>query len=63
MATYAQVANDIVVNIVLADAEWIAGQPGQWIKCDGTNPFGIGWKVVNGVCVIPPPPAPPVIPE
>ena len=59
MATYAQVENNIVVNTVVADAEWIAEQPGEWIEYTDANPCGIGWAVKNGVCVLPPPPPPP----
>jgi len=55
MATYAQVENDIVVNVVVADAEWIAQQQGEWIEYDESNPCAIGWTVENGACVIPPP--------
>jgi hypothetical protein len=59
MATYAQVENNIVVNTVVADAEWIAEQPGTWIEFDSEHPCSIGWDVENGVCVIPPaPPSP-----
>jgi len=59
MATYAQIENNIVVNTVVADAEWIAEQPGEWIEYTDANPCGIGWAVENGVCVVPPPPPPP----
>jgi hypothetical protein len=62
MSTYAQVENNIVVNTVVADAEWIAQQPGTWILYDETNPCGIGWSVENGVCVIPTPIPDPVDP-
>jgi hypothetical protein len=58
MATYAQVENDIVVNVVDADAAWIAEQPGEWIEYTDANPCGIGWAVEDGVCVLPPPPPP-----
>ena len=59
MATYAQVENNIVVNTVVADAAWIAEQPGEWIEFDAEHPCSIGWDVENGVCVLPPPPPPP----
>lgn len=59
MATYAQVENNIVVNTVVADSDWIAEQPGTWIEYTDANPCGIGWAVENGVCVLPPPPPPP----
>ena len=55
MANYAQVQNNVVVNVVVADATWIAEQPGEWIEYDDQHPCAIGWDVENGVCVIPPP--------
>lgn len=58
MADYAQVENNVVVNVVVADAEWIAQQPGEWIEYDDAHPCAIGWDVENGVCVVPPPPPP-----
>jgi hypothetical protein len=54
--TYAQVENGIVINVVVATAEWIAQQPGTWILYTTENPCAIGWTVTNGVCDIPPPP-------
>ncbi len=59
MATYAQVENNIVVNVVEADQAWIDDQPGEWIEYDDANPCAIGWAVENGACVVPPPPPPP----
>lgn len=59
MSTYAQVENNIVINVVEADSEWIAQQPGEWIEYDETNPCAIGWEVENGICVIPTPIPPP----
>jgi len=58
MASYAQVENNIVVNVVTADAAWVAGQPGEWIEYTDANPCGIGWDVENGQCVLPPAPPP-----
>lgn len=58
MSNYAQVENDVVVNVVVADAAWIAQQPGEWIEYDEAHPCAIGWDVENGVCVVPPPPPP-----
>jgi hypothetical protein len=60
MSTYAQVENNIVVNTVVADAAWIAEQPGEWIEYDDTSPCAIGWSVENGACVIPPVPPTPI---
>lgn len=62
MATYAQVENDIVINVVTADAAWIAEQPGEWIEYTDANPCAIGWDVEDGVCVVPPPPPEPIEP-
>lgn len=56
MATYAQVENNIVVNVVEASQEWIDQQAGEWIEYDSTNPCVIGCDVVDGVCVLPPEP-------
>lgn len=60
MATYAQVENNVVVNVVEADQEWIDQQTGEWIEYDEANPCAIGWDVENGVCVVPPPPPSPI---
>ena len=58
MADYAQIENSIVINVVVADAAWIAEQPGEWLEYDDQHPCAIGWNVQNGVCVIPPAPPP-----
>ena len=55
MKTYAQIENNVVINTVVADNEWIALQSGEWIEFDETNPCGIGWAIENGVCVLPEP--------
>jgi hypothetical protein len=60
MSEYAQVENNIVVNVVEAEADWIALQPGTWILYDNANPCAIGWAVENGACVIPPVPPTPI---
>ena len=60
MATYAQIENDIVINVVVADAEWIAEQSGEWIEYTQAQPCGIGWTVTDGVCDVPPPNPPPL---
>lgn len=51
---YAIVENELVTNVVIADAE-LAAQQG-WIACPQAGP---GWKYENGVFVEPEP----VIPE
>ena len=60
MAYFAQIENEIVVNVVVADAAWIAEQPGEWIEYTNENPCAIGWDVENGHCVIPPQPPEPI---
>jgi len=61
MAEYAQVENNVVVNVVEADAAWIAQQPGEWILYTAENPCIIGCDVVDGACVIQTsPPTPPI---
>lgn len=63
MASYAQVENNVVVNVVVADADWVALQSGEWIEYTAENPCGIGWDVENGVCIVPPAPEPIELPE
>ena len=55
MKLYAQVENGVVVNTVVADADWAGLQSGDWIEYTHLNPCGIGWAVENGVCVLPEP--------
>ena len=43
MATYAQLDEaNVVVNIVVADSEWIALQSGTWIEYTDEKPAYIG---------------------
>lgn len=45
MATYAEIdEQNIVVNIIVADAEFVATQPDkEYVEYDDDNPAGIGW--------------------
>ena len=43
MNTYAQVVDGIVVNVVVADPDWISQQPGEWHLYDDERPAAIGW--------------------
>lgn len=61
--SFAQVENGYVVNVVVADNEWIAAQPGEWIEYDAEHPAAIGWEVVNGQVIAPPPPPEPASPQ
>jgi hypothetical protein len=44
MSTYALIVGDKVANTVVADADWIATQPGNWGEYDDARPAGIGWS-------------------
>ena len=44
MSFYAKIENNIVVNIVNADSEWIALQDGTWREYTENTPAGIGWE-------------------
>jgi hypothetical protein len=54
--SFAQVADGVVVNVVVADDAWVAAQGGEWIEYTPENPAAIGWEVVDGVVVVPPAP-------
>jgi len=49
ISIYALLENDVVVNLVEADAEWIADQPGIWIEIpinpetETYTPVGVGY--------------------
>jgi len=39
MANYAQInETNTVVNVVVADEEWVSSQPGTWIEYTDSNP-------------------------
>lgn len=44
MTTYAQINANVVTNIVIADADWIANQPGTWMEYNAAQPAEIGWN-------------------
>lgn len=43
MNQYAQIIDNVIVNVVIADPDWIAQQPGIWAAYDNDRPAGIGW--------------------
>jgi len=59
MSTYAEInTENIVVNIIVADAEFVATQTDKtFVKYDDENPAGIGWTydADDGVFVAPQP--------
>ena len=52
---YALIENDVVVNTIIADAEFISQQSGQWIEYTDSRPAYIGVELVDGVLVAPKP--------
>ena len=54
MTVYAQIANNLVINVIVADQEFIDILPNSAdyvLLTEG----GIGWEYVNGVFIEPPP--------
>jgi hypothetical protein len=45
---FAQIVDNIVVNVVIATEEWILAQPGQWQFYEEEDSVGIGWEFING---------------
>jgi len=60
MATYAELnTENIVVNCIVADAEFIATQTDKtYVEYDNTNPAGIGYTYDPDTGLFTPPPAP-----
>ena len=62
MSTYAEInTENIVVNIIVADAEFIATQTDKtYVEYDDTNPAGIGYTYDpdTGLFTAPPQPEP-----
>lgn len=44
---FAQITNNIVSNIVIADDSWIATQSGQWIEFTDNDLVGVGFEYKN----------------
>jgi hypothetical protein len=63
MSNFAQIENNVVVNLVVADQEWIDLQAGEWIEYSdppqNDEPtmrpkiVDIGWQVIDGVITDP----------
>lgn len=52
---YALVENGIVINTIVADANFISTLTGQWIEYNDSRPAYIGTELVDGVLVAPQP--------
>lgn len=49
------VTNGVVVNCEVVPNDWVNDDPTHCLEYTPDNPAGIGWSVVNGVVVVPPP--------
>lgn len=55
---YAKITNSIVENVILADADFVATLPGEWVECTGKE-WGVGWAYDGTIAHAPEPePAP-----
>ena len=52
---YAKINNGFVENVILADAEFVAGQPGVWVDCADVE-CGVGWSYDGTAFHAPAPP-------
>lgn len=52
---YALIENNVVVNIIVADDDFISMQSGQWIEYTDERPAYIGVELVDGILVQPKP--------
>jgi len=58
MAEYAEVENGVAVNVIIAEPEFIAEQPGTWVDITNEAGVGIGWQWDGTTWTEPAPPAP-----
>jgi hypothetical protein len=49
------VTNGVVVNCEVVAPDWVNNDFEHLIEYTPENPAGIGWQVVNGVVIVPPP--------
>ena len=52
---YALVENGIVINTIVADANFISQQSGQWIEYTELRPAYVGGQFIDGVLIAPKP--------
>lgn len=52
---FALIENNVVVNIIIADDEFISHQSGTWIEYNDSRPAYVGTELVDGVLVAPKP--------
>jgi len=51
--------NGVVVNVVVVAPDWVNDDPHHLIEYDAEHPAAIGWEVVDGEVIVPPPPPEP----
>jgi len=51
--------NGVIVNVVVVASEWTNTDSAHLIEYDAEHPAAIGWQVVNGQVIVPPPPPEP----
>lgn len=47
--------NGVVVNVEVVAPDWTNTDPAHLIEYTPDNPAAIGWQVLNGVVIVPPP--------
>ena len=55
MKQYALIENNVVVNIIVSDDDFVPEQNGQWIEYNDSRPAYIGTELVDGFLVSPKP--------
>lgn len=65
MSTYAEIdTNNIVVNVIVADAEFVATQTDKiYVEYTDENPAGIGWTYDETTNTFTPPQLDPIDPD
>lgn len=53
------VTNGVVVNVEVVPTDWVNNDPTHLLEYDAEHPAAIGWAVVDGVAIVPPPPPEP----
>lgn len=54
---------DTIANVVVWSGQAWPHDPASLVEIDDDSPIGIGWRLVDGVWIAPPPPEPAPDPE
>lgn len=49
------VTNGVVVNCQVVAPDWVNNDPQHLLEYTPEQPAAIGWQVINGVVIVPPP--------